>query len=155
MPPSVIANGRWYRTIIRNMRGSSEKTLMLGKIEGKRRRGQQRMRWMDGWMASPTWWTWIWVSSRSWWWTGKPSMLQAMGLQRVGHDWVAELNWWEFHWASLPSPDPWKEEGRAQPLKEWHSHKTWQRLVRTNGIQRWQKIQLPADFEPHMLIVIF
>ena len=51
-----------------------EKTLMLGKIEGWRRRGWQRMRWLDdinGWMASLTRWTWVWVSSRSWWWTGK------------------------------------------------------------------------------------
>ena len=44
-------------------------------------------------MASPTWWTWAWVSSRSWWWTGKPGMLQSMGSQRVGHDWATELNW--------------------------------------------------------------
>ena len=42
----------------------------------------------DGWMASPTRWTWIWASSRSWWWTGKPSMLQPMGSQNVGHNWV-------------------------------------------------------------------
>ena len=47
----------------------------------------------DGWMASPTWWTWFWASSRSWWWTGKPGVLQSMGLQRVGHDWATELNW--------------------------------------------------------------
>ena len=46
----------------------------------------------DGWMASLTWWTWVWVSSRSWWWTGKPGVLQPMGLQRVGQDWVTELN---------------------------------------------------------------
>ena len=45
----------------------------------------------DGWMASPTQWTWVWVSSGSWWWTGKPGMLQSMGLQRVRHDWVIEL----------------------------------------------------------------
>ena len=52
---------------------SLEKTLMLGKIEGGRRRAQQRIRWL---MASPTWWTrCIWVSSRSWWWTGKPGVL--------------------------------------------------------------------------------
>ena len=38
-------------------------------------------------------WTWIWVSSRSWWWTGKPGMLQSMGLQKVGQDWETELNW--------------------------------------------------------------
>ena len=69
---------------------SLEKTLMLGKIEGGRRRGQQRLRW-DGWMAPPTRWTWVWASSRSWWWTGKPSMLQSTGSQRVRRDWVIEL----------------------------------------------------------------
>ena len=42
-------------------------------------------------MASPTRWTWVWASSRSWWWTGRPGMLQSMGLQRVGHDWETEL----------------------------------------------------------------
>ena len=41
----------------------------------------------DGWMASPTGWTWVWVDSRSWWWTGRPSVLQFMGSQRVRHDW--------------------------------------------------------------------
>ena len=46
----------------------------------------------DGWMASVTWWTWVWASSRSWWWTGKPGMLQSMGSQRVEHNWVTELN---------------------------------------------------------------
>ena len=49
----------------------------------------------DGWLASPTRWTWVWLGSRSWWWTGKPGMLQSVGLQRVGHDWVTELNWTE------------------------------------------------------------
>ena len=47
----------------------------------------------DGWMASPTWWTWVWVDSRSWWWTGRPGVLHFMGSQRVRHDWVTELNW--------------------------------------------------------------
>ena len=46
----------------------------------------------DGWMASLTRWIWVWASSGSWWWTGKPGMLQSMGSQRVGHDWVTELN---------------------------------------------------------------
>ena len=69
---------------------SLEKTLMLGKIEGRRRRGY---RGLDGWMVPPTRWTWVWVSSGSWWWTGKPGVLQSMGLQRVGHDEVTELNW--------------------------------------------------------------
>ena len=46
----------------------------------------------DGWMASPTQWTWAWVGSESWWWTGRPSMLQSKRSQRVGHDWATELN---------------------------------------------------------------
>ena len=46
----------------------------------------------DGWMASPTQCTWVWVNSGSWWWTGRPGVLQSMGLQRVGHDWGTELN---------------------------------------------------------------
>ena len=63
---------------------SLEKTLMLGKTEGRRRDD----RGWDGWMASPTWWTWIWASSGKWRWSGKPGVLQSMGLQRVGQDWV-------------------------------------------------------------------
>ena len=51
-------------------------------------------RW-NGWMASPTLWTWVWVSSRSWWWTVKSGVLQSMGSQSVGHDRVIELNWTE------------------------------------------------------------
>ena len=47
----------------------------------------------DGWMASPTRWTRVWVDSGSWWWTGRPGVLWFMGSQRVGHDWVTELNW--------------------------------------------------------------
>ena len=46
----------------------------------------------DGWMASLTHWNWVWTSSGSWWWTGKPGMLQSMGSQRARHDWVTELN---------------------------------------------------------------
>ena len=46
-----------------------------------------------------------------------------------------------------------REGGRAQPLKEWHGHRTWQRLVRNNWVQGWRKIQLPIDFEPHYTIV--
>ena len=68
-----------------------EKTLMLGKIEGGRRREWQRMRWLDG----ITWWTWVCVGSGSWWWTGRPGVLQSMELQRVGHGWATELNWTE------------------------------------------------------------
>ena len=48
-------------------------------------------------MASLTQWTWVWASSRSWWWTGKPGMLQSMGLQRVGHDWATEQQHYKSH----------------------------------------------------------
>ena len=48
-------------------------------------------RW-DVRMASPAQWTWVWASSGSWWWTGKPGVLQSMGSKRVGHDLAAELN---------------------------------------------------------------
>ena len=61
--------------------------------EGLRAGGEGDDRGWDGWMASPTRWTWVWVHSRSWWWTGRPGVLQFMGSQRVGHDWVTELNW--------------------------------------------------------------
>ena len=71
---------------------SSEKTLMLGKIEGGRE--GDNTGW-DCWMSSLTQWTGVWVASGSWWCTGKPGVLQSMGLQRVGHDWATELNWTE------------------------------------------------------------
>ena len=67
-----------------------EKTLMLGKIEGRRRRGWQRMRWLDGITNSLNI---SWVNSRSRWWTGRPGVLQSMGSQRVGYDWETGLNW--------------------------------------------------------------
>ena len=97
------------------------------KVEGE---GDDRG-W-DGWMASLTQQTWVWVNSRSWWWTGRPGMLQLMRSQRVGHNWVSELNWSRFshfhlfatlptltckaslsigfskqdHWSGLPFPSP-------------------------------------------------
>ena len=61
--------------------------------EGLGTGGKGDDRGWDGWMASLTRWTWIWVNSRSWWWTGRPGMLWFMGSQRVRHDWATELNW--------------------------------------------------------------
>ena len=57
--------------------------------------GEGDDRGWDGWMASRTRWTWVWVNSRSWC-TGRPGVLQFMGSQRVGHDWATELNWTEW-----------------------------------------------------------
>ena len=61
--------------------------------EGLGARGEGIDRGWDGWMASLTQWTWVWVNSMSWWWTGRPGVLHFMGSQRVGDDWVTELNW--------------------------------------------------------------
>ena len=57
----------------------------------------------DGWMSSPTRWTWVSVSSGSWWWTGKPGMLQSMGLQRISHNWATELDWTDCMYTALLS----------------------------------------------------
>ena len=62
--------------------------------ERLRAEGEGDDRGWDGWMASSPQWTWVWVNSGSWWWTGRPGMLQFMGLQRVRHDWV---NWTELN----------------------------------------------------------
>ena len=57
--------------------------------------GEEDDRGWDGWMASPTQWTWIWVNSWSWWWTGKPGVLQSMGSQ--SQTWLS--NWTELNWS--------------------------------------------------------
>ena len=61
--------------------------------EGLGAGGEGDDRGWDGWMASGTWWTWVWVNSGRWWWTGRPGVLRFMGSQRVRHDWATELNW--------------------------------------------------------------
>ena len=63
--------------------------------EGLRAGGEGDDRGWDGWMASWTRWTWVWVNSGRRWWTGRPDVLRFMGSQRVGHDWATELNWTE------------------------------------------------------------
>ena len=65
------------------------KSWLIGKDPDAGREGDDRG-W-DGWMASPTQWTWVWVDSGSWWWTGRPGVLQFMGSQRTGHDRATEL----------------------------------------------------------------
>ena len=60
--------------------------------EGLGAGGEGDDRGWDGWMASPTRWTRVWVNSGSLWWTGRPGVLWLMGSQRVGHDWATKLN---------------------------------------------------------------
>ena len=86
------------------------KNWLTGKDWQRLRAGERDDREWDGWMASPTWWTWVWASSGSWWWTGKSGMLQSMELQRVGHDWATQqqqgwpLGYWPsaFSWTVVP-----------------------------------------------------
>ena len=73
--------------------GSLEKTLMVVKIEGRRRKGWQRVKWLDGITDSMD--IWVWVNSRSWWWRGRPGVLQSIRSQRVRHNRITELNWTE------------------------------------------------------------
>ena len=77
---------------------SLEKILILGGIGGRRRRDD---RGLDGWIALPTRWMWVWVNSGSWWWTGRPGVLWFTGLQRVRRDWPTELNWTELFLCSF------------------------------------------------------
>ena len=64
--------------------------------EGLGAGGKGDDRGWDGWMASLTWWTWVWVNCGSWCWTGRPGVLRFMGSQRVGHNWETELYWTEW-----------------------------------------------------------
>ena len=80
---------QYFGHLIRRI-DSLEKTLMLEKIEGRRRRWWRRMRWLDGITYSMEI---IWVNSGSWWWTGRPGVLWSMGSERVGHNWATKLHW--------------------------------------------------------------
>ena len=99
----------------------NEKYCLTGKdpYAGKDwRGGEGDDRGWDVWMASLTWWTWVWASSGSWWWTGKPGVLQSMGSQRVGHYWGMELNWTDcFHSSHFTTcwkcPQSWYSSGLA------------------------------------------
>ena len=83
---------------------------------GKHWRQKKDERW-DGWMASLTQWTWVWVNSRSWWWTGKPGVLQSMGSQRIRHDWVTSL----IHFSKLRVADLRKMQMRLSSV-QWLRH---------------------------------
>ena len=97
--------------------------------EGLGAGGEGDDRGWDGWMASPTQWTWVWVNSRSWWWTGRPAVLRFMGSQRVTHDWVSELNWTDWY---------------SQYLCTW-SHLIPKRYP--SGSQSWVSFQIPVKLK--------
>ena len=75
--------------------------------EGLGAGGEGDDRGWDGWMASLSRWTWVWVNSGSWWWIGRPGVLRFMGSQRVGHDWATELNWTDYtEWSKSERKTP-------------------------------------------------
>ena len=80
--PAITPTPSCCSTIPNSMFPST--ALLISDIQEGDNRGQ------DGWRASPTQWTWVWASSGRWWWTGKPGILQSMGLQRVRHYWATE-----------------------------------------------------------------
>ena len=98
---------------------SLEKTLMPGKIEGRRRSGRQRMKWLDGITDSVHMGL---GGPGSWWWTGRPGVLWFMGSQRVRHDWGTELNWSQLRW-SFTGPKfngyGWKERCLRRGWRWW------------------------------------
>ena len=122
---------------------SFEKTLMLGLGAG----GEGDDRGWDGWVESPSQWTWVWVNSGNWWWTGRPGMLWFLGSQRVGHDWVTELNWTDRlteHWKSRKvlrdHPVPWAiiwKINDAQRIECWRPGAS----IRTAGFSDDQSLR--------------
>ena len=112
--------------------------------------GEGGDRGWDGWMASLTQWTWVWVSSGNWWWTGRPGMLQSMGCQRVGQ--TERLNWAELTWVQknrLPGKECGKLRGIRGRCRSWLlqskiyfspimcSH--WYRLYRDMPVKKTQQ----------------
>ena len=73
------------------------KERLIGKTlwcsESLKAGGERDDRGWNGWMVSPTQWTWVWLNSGNLWWTERPVVLQSMWLPRVGHNWVTKLNW--------------------------------------------------------------
>ena len=111
--------------------------------KSRRRNSTTTFQW-DGWMASLTRWTWVWVNSGSWWWTGGPGMLQFMGSQRVGHDWATELNWSKVFTESMDMNLS-KLQETVKDKGAWHSTVPGVAKSRTQ-FRRWATTKyLPVD----------
>ena len=103
------------------------KSWLIGKDwcwEGLGAGGEGDDRGWDGWMASLTRWTWVWVNYGSLWWTGRPGVLRFMGSQRAGHDWVTELNWTEPSSSGVPGDSDVKES--ACNAGTWFQSQDWE-----------------------------
>ena len=98
--------------------------------------GEGDDRGWDGWMASLTRWTWVWVDSRSWW-TGRLGMLWFMGSQRVGHDWETELNW---RIPLLGNSESWTIKKAVGPRESWTIKKAEHQRIDTFELWCWRKL---------------
>ena len=96
--------------------------------EGLGAGGEGDGRGWDGWMASLTQWTWVWVDSGSWWWTGRPGVLWFIGLQRVGHNWATELNWRSLCKSTFNFPVPVKSQVKYYNQQEQELFPSWSKL---------------------------
>ena len=123
--------------------------------EGLEAGGEGDDREWDGWLASLTQWTWVWVNSGSWWWTGRPGVLRFMGSQRVGHDWATELNWTEQ--CGRAWFDPWV--GKILWRRKWQptpvllpgkSHR-WRSMV---GYSPWSRKESDTTKRLHLVLVL-
>ena len=113
--------------------------------EGLGAGGEGDDRGWDGWMASPTQWTWVWVNSRSWWWTGRPSVLRFMGSQRVGHNWATGLSWTEHG-------IPFFLSFKLSPICDFMFKVRWQDLVGSCfSALHWQCLLLIGIFRLHLM----
>ena len=97
--PGISLEGRMLKLQLQSFGHLMQKADLLKRLMLERLRagGEGDDRGWDGWMASLTRWTWVWMHSGSWWWTGRPGVLWFMASQRVEHDWATELNWTESH----------------------------------------------------------
>ena len=138
---------------------SLEKTLILRKMEGRRPCSLERWRaggegdnrgW-DGWMASPTQWTWVWASSGRWWRTGRPGALRSMGLQRVRHDWATEHHHQKVE-QGIPRPSEGPGDVAQASLVAQRVRRlpvTWETWVRSLG---WED-PLEKEMAPHSVLL--
>ena len=118
--------------------------------------GEGDDRGWDGWMASLTQWTWVWVNTRSWWWTGRPGLLQSMGSQRVRHDWATELRNQRVVREDFTAPRSgsvkwvvqWMREGKCFTLDRQGLHPSFWESSGTHGtgwstLKYWSRVKFP------------
>ena len=101
--------------------------------EGLGAGGEEDDRGRDGWMASPTWWTWVWVNSGSWWWTGRTDVLRFTGSQRVRHNWVTELNWTDERWVEFNQ----EKNSREGILSKSKNKVVWETVLNSGKYWKW------------------